>query len=61
MATNSLAHTNASTQGSCRPPGAITKHFVRILFKYASFSRLSSTVLRLKTRNGALHLREMLN
>ncbi len=52
MATNSLAHTNASTQGSCRPPGAITKHFVRILSKYSALSCL-------KTRNGVLYLREM--
>ena len=52
MATNSLAHTNASTQGNCRPPGAITKHSVRILSKY-------STLSRLKTRNGVLYLREM--
>ncbi len=58
---NILAHINASTQGNCRSPSAIFKHFVCILFKYASFSRLYFTVSRLSTRNGALHLREMLN
>ena len=61
MATNSLAHINASAQGSYRSPGSIPKHFVRILFKYASFSRLYSTVSRLMSRNGGLRLREMPN
>ncbi len=40
MAMNILAHINASTQGNLSPPSVIPKHFVRILLKYASFSRL---------------------
>ncbi len=55
---NILAHTNASTQGSLSPPSGIPKHFVRILFKYASFTRLYSVVSHLKLRNGVLQLRE---
>ena len=103
MATNILAHINASTQGNLSPPSAVPKHFVCMAKKYthsdlvlgeaassgakgvyidihdfcegakatkpklqmrrvyASFSRLYPTVSCLKTRNGALHLREMLN
>jgi hypothetical protein len=58
---NILAHINASAQGNFSPPGSISKHFVRIFTKYVSFSRLYFTVSCLKTRNGALHLREMPN
>ena len=57
---NSLAHTNASAQGNFSPPGLIPKHFVRILFKYASFSTFYYALSCLITRNGVLRLRKML-
>jgi hypothetical protein len=34
MATNILAHINASTQGNLSPPSVIPKHFVRMAKKY---------------------------
>ena len=37
---NSLAHINASTQGTTARPGGYPKHFASILLKYARFSRL---------------------
>ncbi len=56
---NILAHINASAQGNCRPLGAISKHFVSILLKYANFSTLYYALSCLITRKGVLHLREM--
>jgi hypothetical protein len=58
---NILAHINASTQGNLSPPSVIPKHFVRILFKYASFPKLYCALSWFRTRNSALHLQEIPN
>ncbi len=58
---NILAHDHAFAQGKYKPPTYIFEHFVRILFKYASFSTLPYFRTYLTIRDMAVRVRETPN